>query len=558
MNISSEFFLDSVKAAKDFLQTAVIIDDQLFEKQTGEIPRKLKSTKPRKQAILKKTDDCSKKKTDISSADPHSVGTQDLIRSFAKRSIVCSAYQPKHRDFSTSTSGDFRKLCKNADIVIVDWSMFGDNGQRAKVLISGIVTENLRDTPEQLRLIIAYTGEPNLFEIENQIFTHLQTIHEDLPSPEREDNLAIRFGSSRIIVFGKKNGRNRLEKYHPHEVTELELADRAIQEYAKMTSGLISNITLRSVAALRSNTRKIISNFSPKLDAAFLTHRILSLPDENAESHLLDMISSEFYAVIEDSFQTELVSENAVTQWLEHRKDIIIEGLDKLEAFPKGSQPFDDLKKLCIQGSNIFVNSSGHPFQTLKKNNSGGFTSRNKMSKILSGEEEYIGDYQLSCNMTLKTFYNNKDRALTLGTILQLKDEKKKEYWVCVQPRCDSIRIEKDTSFPFLKCDIVAEGDYKKERQIVLFKKGKPICLKIDCKPKLIKMLTFKPDSFRRISSKFDCEDEQFVFKSTNGSNFFWLGELKFDHAQRIAQELAGQLSRVGLAESEWLRLYKK
>ncbi|WP_319405499.1 response regulator receiver domain [uncultured Desulfosarcina sp.] len=558
MNYTSEFFVDSVAAASNFIQTAVIIDDKLFEKFAGEPPKKLKETKSRKHVIRRKDDGIQKIKSDEISDDPHNVDTQDLIRAFAKKSIVCAAYQPKHRDFSTGSTGDFRKLCKNADIVIVDWSMFADNGQRAKKLIAGIVTENLRDTPEQLRLIIAYTGEPNLFNIENQIFTHLQSIDQELPSPEKEENLAVRFGSSRIIVLGKKNGRGRLEKYQSHEVTEVELAERAIQEYAIMTCGLMSNVALRSVAALRSNTRKIISNFSPKLDAAFLTHRVLSLPDENAESHLLEMMSSEFYAVIEDSFQTDLVSKKAVVQWLDHKKEILSKGLEEFGQYPKESQPHDDLKQLCVEGADFFCDSNNHPFQVLKKINAKGFESRNKLSKVLSGKTEYVGDYQLACSMALRTFYSNKARTLTLGTLLQTKSENGKNYWVCVQPRCDSVRLDDDTRFPFLRCDIVAEEDYRSKRSVVLFENGHPICLKIDCKPNRIKMLTFKPDSSKRIVSKPDLEKKRFVFKALNGMEFYWRGELKFEHAQRIAQELSGQLSRVGLAESEWLLRYKK
>ena len=39
------------------------------------------------------------------------------------------------------------------------------------------------------------------------------------------------------------------------------------------------------------------------------------------------------------------------------------------------------------------------------------------------------------------------------------------------------------------------------------------------------------------------------------GINREWIAELKTEHAQRAAEEFGRNLSRVGLTESEWLRL---
>ena len=42
----------------------------------------------------------------------------------------------------------------------------------------------------------------------------------------------------------------------------------------------------------------------------------------------------------------------------------------------------------------------------------------------------------------------------------------------------------------------------------------------------------------------------------THGMIVEWVAELKPMHAQRIAAYLGGEVSRVGLIESEWLRLF--
>ena len=50
--------------------------------------------------------------------------------------------------------------------------------------------------------------------------------------------------------------------------------------------------------------------------------------------------------------------------------------------------------------------------------------------------------------------------------------------------------------------------------------------------------------------------NELFYFESLHGEKFLWLSDLKDAHAQRIANNFAAKLSRVGLDESEWLRRY--
>ena len=45
-----------------------------------------------------------------------------------------------------------------------------------------------------------------------------------------------------------------------------------------------------------------------------------------------------------------------------------------------------------------------------------------------------------------------------------------------------------------------------------------------------------------------------FVFESSFKEKFIWLSDLKDAHAQRVANNFASQLSRIGLDESEWLR----
>ena len=58
--------------------------------------------------------------------------------------------------------------------------------------------------------------------------------------------------------------------------------------------------------------------------------------------------------------------------------------------------------------------------------------------------------------MSNRTFYGDVTKALTLGTTVY--DENNKRYLLCMQPICDSVRIDEERSFLFAELKIGA-GD---------------------------------------------------------------------------------------------------
>ncbi len=63
--------------------------------------------------------------------------------------------------------------------------------------------------------------------------------------------------------------------------------------------------------------------------------------------------------------------------------------------------------------------------------------------------------------------------------------------------------------------------------------------------------LTFKP-----IKGQIGATDLDFIDTSKNA--YKWVAQLKPKHAQQAVEQFARELSRVGLTESEWLRLKSK
>ena len=140
--------------------------------------------------------------------------------------------------------------------------------------------------------------------------------------------------------------------------------------------------------------------------------------------------------------------------------------------------------------------------------------------------------------------------------MVQLFTMKKIEtYWVCLQPRCDSIRIVKDErAFPMLPLEICK--DETKFRLVLLNGNFEPIRVSLKNKPYNLSLISFTSQVGNHGSIFAENQKQKFYFTSTNGIKYRWVGELRTEQAQRLANEFATNLSRVGLDESEWLRLW--
>ena len=89
----------SVYAAQQFLQTAVLIDDRIYERKDGSVTdrRKEVAAPKRRKKVIKRAEGKSPGEVSISEntqgADEFS--SYDVVTSFAKKQIICSLYQPK-------------------------------------------------------------------------------------------------------------------------------------------------------------------------------------------------------------------------------------------------------------------------------------------------------------------------------------------------------------------------------------------------------------------------------------------------------------------------------
>lgn len=473
---------------------------------------------------------------------------------FAKEGKLCTVFAPSSEDDISNCSS----LLLKADIVVLDWYLAltkGNNGNDdeldsdmdeprgfyTKSLIKGIVDDAKK---EKLKLILVYTGETNLEDITEEIYNEIKQY-----SGFEQGRCCVHSSNIVILVRAKYNGEAQFK--HQKDLKEMivkyeELPSFISSEFVKLVNGLLPNFVLSAISVIRENTSRLLNVYSSELDIAYLGHKIV-LPNPNDSKELLVKIFGE--SVIDLISSINIDTHNWLPLWISakypnsyeikisERKSIKVDK-DILEKIITESGNFDELVKT------LFVNLSRSERMSLHNN-----------STMLLCE-----DFEIVKNSNVKfaklTHHKNvflpngECPFLTQGTVVRSIENN--NYYLCIQQRCDSLRIEGIRRFIFLPL-VEGVGDY----HVVV---NKDVQLKIAKSSFDIKTIKFKADDDKRyVSSECVIDNEtkmkKFIFSSIYNEKYEWVLELKDMHAQRVVNSYCSVLSRVGLDESEWLRL---
>ncbi|MBB5503001.1 response regulator receiver domain [Paraburkholderia sp. MM5384-R2] len=269
-------------AAKRYLQNIVFVDDEIYSHGTGkpvtvtEMPvfaspfgREGERIKPAEQKV-EGLDECSGLKV------PYH--PRQLVQSFAREGMVCALYEPVE-GFETNQDSELFKLCERADVVILDWDLFNEDGRNIQPLIRNLVSQSQNSVPHAARLVVVYTARPDLKRVADLVYEYLRG--HDLEADEVNAPATLVFGATRVIVLGKPDVPGRTEESKALEVPESQLAERIINEFALMHAGILPSYALYGMASLRRNSKKILDKFHSDMDGPFLLHRAMLLEDED-------------------------------------------------------------------------------------------------------------------------------------------------------------------------------------------------------------------------------------------------------------------------------------
>jgi hypothetical protein len=321
-------------------------------------------------------------------------------------------------------------------------------------------------------------------------------------------------------------------------VDEGGLPERLVACFSESISGILPNTALSAVTAIRQSTHYLLAKFNKNLDYAYLTHRASLPKPDDAAIHLETFIAEEIKSILSSY---DCIGSNAsfsvITKWL-------LEKYQKEHQFicPDGTLSMETVLnclKVGNQNNNIQIKGGKNKLYQ-------------KFSHLLSGDEKISStcDLDLSRLSVLKTRYQNSSPYLTMGIVLQ--QLKGKTLWLCIQPKCDSIRLKGESNkFPLLPIlpgiggeatlPMLGDDDTEKFCHILVHPQH---CRTIEFKSAKADKSQIYP---QRLNGKW-------IFLSTEKLRFQFIAELKDEIAQKILNDFAATTARVGTNPSQWLR----
>lgn len=544
-NRSDEFMQFSKGIAKQFLHTIVFVDEKAYfnkKEQPEPLTTPGRGVEPVEVTTL----------SNVNTQQTHDLDAKEVMDTFASQGMICTVLKP---DESENTLGKAIEAAKRADALILDWDIYNDNGNKALEIIQGVVKDDQEHCP-RLRLILIYSGEPGIITISEKVRKCLD------PKYKQADDFTFTRGHLRIAIFSKEH--TKVGDTYEHRVIPIKgLPDQLAEEMAHITAGILSNVALKSMSVLRDNTHLLLGNIGKDIDAAYLAHRaLLPFPDD-AMDHSVEIIASEIYSILDSYHVGDVASFVEIKKYLIENMNEPSFKLKYLNKFTGDDETLnlneENIDDLLVKGFEIARRKIKYPAIDGKKEKIPSDSYKNlTMTFCLNREDSDIINSKFAILTSQKNHYSRLDHkpALTLGTIVK-KDlspenpDEKYQYWLCIQPRCDCVRITTSRKFLFLPLQKIENGQFN---LIIKVDHASFLKLKIINKNYEIKYFEFSPIEGTQNLVLATQDNGAFYFKSSTNERFLWISELKNEHAQRISNNVAANLARVGLNESEWLR----
>lgn len=597
-----------IDAARKFLQTIVVIDNTpaagaVLERVVG--PR---DVQPRKTVRSRKpsVDEVMADKGDVLSAEAAVVGAKDVaveaivatasieaedvaavieghpfdyievMRAFSDHGFICGSFYPQEKkddsqsleDYITSVSNTAFNVAKNADALILDWHLRDGDGDRtdvAKNIIKRIL-DNDSEIGGRLRLIIVYTGESGLVYESKKL---LDFVKANIQSYE------FALDTDKTIITAK-NLRIRFLKKPPLVAPAIpdadptanwgELPDWVLKEFTSLSSGLLRNFALHSIAKIRTDTHHMLSTFKPDMDGAFFGHKSMSSSSEDGDELALEILVSDLTtSVREVLYQANALTAQECLRWLdqsEQRVDVET----KIIVRPEHIADYDVVKKddvhILVAGlkTKTTLVTDGLKDQKFE-------TPGSKLPKLCKPIFQSLFARPVDADSSNNEFSelavfsrsgsrwrHSVDRLppLTTGTVINrvpANEQDRVEILMSLQPRCDTVRLKEARQFPFLPLASDSETD------IVINVGGTVKKLGVGRFPRHLEIHAFEPHNVQQmVLPEFNQDTKFFEYEDITGQKWQWLGELRELHAQKYVSQLVEKFNRVGVNGAEWIR----
>ena len=568
--VPAEGFLnDQLEAAGRFAQTMIVVDDEadlarVPEPIAGTISRPRRAQSKAAAELVAGPQGVPENEQVARSDITHVLDAKQLMDSSLEHGLVCSILRPGEDE---DLRDRIRRAAQRVDIVCLDWEIHGDGGKTTRGLIKDILDYD-RQSSGRLRLIVVYTAERARVRI-------LETIKRDLLSSlDRSEKARVKLSVNngreirsgiglRIVCFVKAYDARTPKRLMDDRVSERELPGRILQEFASLSEGLMSNVALGTLAAIRDSAHQIVGSFSSKIDGPYFHHRaIVPNPDEAEDYAIAVVLDALRNAVRLQEVGRRFAGRSAIERrlrYLASNDETLRLSFKRGQNDPEESLDFhvDHVVRLVNDGASKQVygqiNVNGKPKLVQAKRSITSFfagtlsDSHEVMRRfaVVTGISSHPGTHDVSSG--------DYTPSLGLGSIVV---DKRERYWLCIQASCDSLRITESRPFLFVPLE---EVDGQTRHIVPRFKGGVEehhVALRLEKRAySKSKSILFAPTPrAERVLARYGGRPKRLRFVSEGREVFDWIADLKHYPALSVAQEVGQEMGRLGYDEFEPFR----
>ena len=513
-----------------FVRTVLVVDDRAF------------SAAP--PAGASGNDD------DFESPAAHPVDTKAISDTLANQGISCTVLAPGHTD-----DADRKRLvsvAQSADVLVLDWTIgvaaTAEQENDALPLLTSILASD-RERGGRLRLVVIYTGHDGPHHIVRDIRDEMKTLGLSIDESASDHLYKIVAQDVQIHVVGKPDSRAEIPRMSGAELAA-KLPGMFDEAFA---DGLLRRVALEGLVALREHAHELLTTFPAELDQAFLSHRGMTNPGAG-EQYARQLIADEVANLLADARIEKWVSQAEVDAALgrmlpgDEPRFLSTANCANVHAQPISVEAAKDVLSRTRQNSEKAAGRGWSSVGTLTSL----FDARGAEYAVASARK---ADEAFTI-LSLFTRTHEGRRASTLGSdphlgLGAILVERDGSFWLCMQPLCDSVRLAsgQPTPFPLLPMkEITSDGAF----DIIVPVDNRHARLRVCVRMRELSLPRFTAGADGAVS--VPVREGERVLASEDDRQFRWLGQLRLDHAHRVASLLGASAARIGLDEPEWSR----
>ncbi|UVM54084.1 response regulator receiver domain [Pseudomonas sp. B21-012] len=552
-----DVWMDHVrKAVLKFLKTAVVVDND---------PRENTPPTPSAPSLSLAVEDsglgndayviAEENTPPLPNNSQNILDIRKISDSFSENGMACAFVLPEDSDTNEER---IRKrvvlAAKTADILVIDWHLRPKSSSLTLKLLREIAESDASENG-RMRLVCIYTGEPLDSHILDQAKQELSVQGVQFSNV---DNIAdfpfcAKSKNSLIVIANKSSTQADV------------LPVKLIDIFAILANGLIPAFALAAIGAVRKNTHHMLTRFGEALDPAYIANRLITNPPGDVAELMRELLVAECdNAIGLDSVADDFLEPDAITAWLNMR-DINsfhyrVGTTDPLDTLEFDRTAINGLLTHGINDHGIKISNSvsrkfpaefrGLVSHVLAGSVEKSRNAENEFSRLVAFRREASG-------ASVSTQAQDWLPSLTTGTLLKSVKNGEAKYLFCFSPACDMLRLNGPRPFVFIEGVrknspynmIVLDGDVEVP---VFFDKNYPTVITYSFKPEK------KLKRVRGSKVITPGAPTKYIFKpegSAEGDELTWLGEVRYGRAMSEMATLASRWMRVGIIDSENLRL---